>query len=114
MNRVLAAILGALTVVPLVYMAYFFWMASHFMSAGASQPGENDAFEHLFALHVGTMLLIVGLLAFYVPYLFRTNRVPQEKKSLWAIVLFMGSVIAMPIFWYHYIWKRVAPAQRAS
>ena len=26
-------------------------------------------------------------------------------KALWAIVLFLGNIFAMPVYWYLYIWK---------
>jgi len=35
--------------------------------------------------------------------------IDKDKKVLWAVVIFMGSMIAMPIYWYLYIWKQ-APA----
>jgi hypothetical protein len=36
---------------------------------------------------------------------FRNERVNNDKKVLWAVVLFMGGMIAMPIYWYLYIWR---------
>ena len=112
MIRPIAALLGALTAVPLLYIGYFFWIASQLMGSSASAPGHVDEFNQLFARHIGTMLLTFALLAFYIPYLFRTSRVPQEKKTLWAVVLFMGNMIAMPVFWYHYVWKPSASQVR--
>jgi hypothetical protein len=38
---------------------------------------------------------------------FRNDRVNKDMKVLWAVVLFMGSFIAMPIYWYLYIWRDV-------
>ncbi len=40
-------------------------------------------------------------------YLFKTDVVPQDKKALWAVVLFLGNMISMPIFWYLYIWTKL-------
>ena len=50
------------------------------------------------------MALIVGLLVFYITHLFRTDSVANDKKALWAIVLFLGNVIAMVVYWFLYIW----------
>jgi hypothetical protein len=36
---------------------------------------------------------------------FRNDHVDKDKKVLWAVVLFMGNMIAMPIYWYLYIWR---------
>jgi hypothetical protein len=41
---------------------------------------------------------------------FRNDRVDKDKKVLWAVVLFMGNMIAMPIYWYLYIWREVPTA----
>jgi hypothetical protein len=48
---------------------------------------------------------VIALLIFYIVYLFRTDRVASDKKALWAVVLLMGHVVAMPIFWFFYIWR---------
>jgi hypothetical protein len=55
-------------------------------------------------LHVFTMLAGIALIVFYIVNVFRNDRVDKDKKALWAVVLFMGSMIAMPIYWYLYIW----------
>jgi hypothetical protein len=55
-------------------------------------------------LHFLTMFEIAVLLVIYIRHVFKTDRVPQDKKSLWAVVLFLGNVVAMPIYWYLYIW----------
>ena len=51
------------------------------------------------------MLVILALTVFYIVNVFKNNRIENDKKVLWAIVLFMGNMIAMPIYWYIYIWK---------
>jgi hypothetical protein len=51
----------------------------------------------------------MALMAFYIVNVFRNDRVDKDKKALWAVVLFMGNMIAMPIYWYLYIWRE-APA----
>jgi hypothetical protein len=61
------------------------------------------------AVHMGMMMVMFALLAFYIVFLFKTNAVRTEMKALWAIVLFFGGPIAMPIFWYLYIWPDSAP-----
>jgi hypothetical protein len=62
-----------------------------------------------FGMHFFTMIVIFALTAFYIVYLFKTDRVAQDKKALWAVVLFLGNMIAFPVFWYLYIWKEPAP-----
>lgn len=62
-------------------------------------------FQILFTLHLLTILETMGLLAFYITYIFKTDRIPQDKKALWAVVVFLGNMLAMPVFWYLYIWS---------
>jgi EamA domain-containing membrane protein RarD len=52
-----------------------------------------------------TILWTFALLAIYVRLLFKTERVPTDKKTLWAVVLFLGNMLAMPVFWYLYVWR---------
>jgi hypothetical protein len=61
----------------------------------------------LFILQFLTILLIFGLIAFYLVHIFKTDRVSQDKKALWAVVICLGNAFAMPIYWYLYIWRDV-------
>jgi hypothetical protein len=106
--------LAVATVWPFVWLVLFIcfifgtfiWAATH---EGAKGHVKGDfppwPFIALFAGHFFTMLFIVGLTIFYVVYLFRTERVPQDKKALWAVVLLLGNMFAFPVFWYLFIWK---------
>jgi len=100
-------LVGIVTAWPILYIAFF--MVFMFMSVFADLFGGRDfmfdAFDYIFAVHFLTMLMIFGLIAFYIVYIFKTDRVAADKKALWAVVIFMGNAIAMPIFYYLYIWK---------
>ncbi len=108
-NKVL--LLGVLSVWPFLYMILF--MGSMFVMMAAAFAGSNPSGEApsfmmvIIPLHFFTMFEIIALLAFYIFYLFRTDVVPQDKKALWAVVLFLGNMISMPIFWYQYFWKEL-------
>jgi hypothetical protein len=60
------------------------------------------------------MLVIAALTVFYIVNVFRNERVVKDQKVLWAVVLFLGNVMAMPIYWYLYIWKDGLPAGTPS
>jgi hypothetical protein len=62
-------------------------------------------FDFLFRLHLANMLLMFALLIAYMVYLFKTKHVANDKKALWAVVLFMGNFVSMPIFWFLYGWR---------
>src|SRR5687768_5537935 len=110
LNRPLALLVAVLTIAP---WAYFVFFLSHFMpafgtmSASSSPPDQFfQDFNLIFRLHLVMMALIVALMAVYIVHLFRTDRVPSDKKALWAVVLFLGNLLAMPVYWYLYMWPR--------
>ena len=104
--------IGALTIWPLAYMFLFFafvagtmlWMSLVPKAGQGHSSGVPVAFLAVFAAHFATILLTFGLIAFYIVYVFKTDRVPQEKKALWAAVLLLGGFVAMPVFFYLYVW----------
>jgi hypothetical protein len=51
------------------------------------------------------MLVTFALLALYVVHAFKTDRLASDKKVLWVIVLFLGNLVAFPIYWYLYMWR---------
>ena len=56
------------------------------------------------------MLWWLGLLATYLVHLFKTDRVPQDTKALWAVVLILAGIWAMAVYWYLYIWREPGSA----
>lgn len=98
--------LAIFTAWPLCYIIFFICFMIYmtfFFSHHASGPPKE--FIILFSLHLFTMLEMLVLIAIYIVFLFKTDRIPQDKKALWAAVLFLGNIFAMPVFWYLYIWK---------
>jgi hypothetical protein len=102
------------TFVPPLYMVLFFANIAFMSTSG---PGHNiifDNFAVFMAMHLGVMLLMFALITFYIVFLFKTDRVRNDMKAVWAVAIFMGSIVAMPIFWYLYIWPNVESADVAS
>jgi hypothetical protein len=55
-------------------------------------------------LVIGNLYVLIVLVCFLI-YLSRLNNFEKGKKWLWRGLMFFGHVIAIPIFWYFYIWK---------
>jgi hypothetical protein len=97
------------SILPILYM--FFFMAFIFITMFTSFSGKTpskdvfDFFPLVFIMHFAVIFLSFGLIAFYIYYLFKTDRVEKDKKALWAVILFLGTFFAMPVFWYLYIWR---------
>ncbi len=111
LSRSAAVVVAVFTLLPLAYILYFTGvLIPHLMSAAATGGAQSQEFSHefqtVFRTHLIALLLVALLMAFYLVYLFRTDRVRPDKKALWAVVLFLGNLLAMPVFWYLYVWPR--------
>ncbi len=106
MKRVLALFWLLLTLAPIAYIFFFVFFSFSMLATGAhSFQQTKEQFDFIFMLQMIAILGSWALVASYVVYLFRSSYVPQEKRALWAVVLFLGNMIAMPIFWYLYVWR---------
>jgi hypothetical protein len=118
--KALKLIFGVLTAWPFLYMILFFAaiLILIFISVTSQgSAGESAGKAHeaggpmpvfvlvLVCLHVFTMLLIFALCALCILDVFKNDRVAKDKKTLWAVVLFMGGIFSCPVYWYIYIWK---------
>ena len=118
LNRPVALFVAVLTLAPWGYFVFFF---SHFLSRfptlpNAAQPPEQffQEFNMIFRIHMIVMALVLALMAFYIVHLFRSDRVPGDKKALWAVVLFLGNLLAMPVYWYLYMWPKANGGSRLT
>ena len=97
-------VIGIATILPWLYIPVFIALANSFVNARIATMSEA-VFSRFFMIHLAVSLFTMALMGFYIVYLFRTTVVPADKKTLWAVVLFMASMVAMPVFWYLYLWK---------
>ena len=116
MSKGLKLLLGAATLWPLLYTGIFagFWLSMMLrmfsgQSPVAAVPVSIGGMGTLFGLHCLTMVWMAALLVVYISDLFRNPRVRPEQKALWAVVLFLGNIIAMPVYWSLYIWREPPP-----
>jgi hypothetical protein len=122
LTRPTKIVVGILTAWPVAYIFLFFafiagiifWVSRSASGGGPHSSGPPVAFLLLFAAHFATILLMFGLIAFYIVFLFKSDRVPQDKKALWAAVLFLGNMLAMPVFFYLYVWPDEWPRRKAQ
>lgn len=108
MNSAKKTILGLVTHWPIVYMGIFlcFWLSSFY----AMQTGSDAVFGMfaiIFPLHALTMLLSLGLLAFYAWHAITNKALSDNERIVWLLVTLMGGVIGWPL----YYWVNVAPTR---
>lgn len=82
-----------------------------FMSpdGGATPPAYQTFLDGLI---VPTILWGVGLFILYLIHLLKTDRVRQDQKALWGVILFLGGIIAMVVYWFMYVWPEPRPGGR--
>lgn len=115
MSRGKAITLAVFTAWPLLYMIFFFCTVFVMVMSGPFVgPKPPTILMIIFPLHFLTILEMFVLLAIYIRHVYKTNRIAQDKKALWAVVLFLGNMIAMPIYWYLYIWRISPPGDKGE
>jgi uncharacterized membrane protein SirB2 len=104
MKKTAAIFWGILTVAPLAYFPYFMGFMDEF---GATQNAQHAQakFNAILPTHVSVVLFVIALLVSYVVYLSKTEFVRKDKKATWLVVLILGGVFAMPIFWFLHVWQ---------
>jgi hypothetical protein len=109
MSKAKAITLAAFTAWPLVYTILLLCMVlrrmMHQFLGGMHPWRPSTADIIILQLDCLTFFGLFTLFVIYFVHLSRTDRVPQNKKALWAGALFFGNVFAMPVYWYLYIWK---------
>jgi Trk-type K+ transport system membrane component len=63
----------------------------------------------MFAMHFLTIIGSLGLMVYFIFNIFKNERLEQNYKIMWTILLFFAGMLVMPVYWFLYIW-RDAPA----
>lgn len=99
MRKFLALTLLAVTLLPIANILYSIANLHQSVFDAASGGGFQE---------LGTIQLIMValLIVAYLVLLSKSQRVPNDKKMSWAIALLVFNVLAMVVFWFHYIWRQ--------
>ena len=118
MKRTALLALGILSLWPLIYAVLFFAVfvieVAADAVAGASVLEALGADPLLLVLHLATMGIIAVLVIAYEVLLLRSRRVPRQNRPAWAAALVMANVVALPIFYYWYVWRAEQTADAAG
>ena len=103
-------LLGIATIWPFIYFPFFIGAMFLIMSLAPADGGDAPPifaliFPVIFLLHLITILDGIGLLVFYIVNVFRNERVNQDQRLMWILLLFFLGLIVMPVYWYLNIWK---------
>lgn len=109
-QRVWLLMLGILTVLPILYLLFFFII----VGSAATGSQASGLVNLIPVLHMGVMLLWWALTAFYLIHVFRTPRLEGTPKAIWAVLIAFGGPLAWPVYWYVNMWRRVTEVAPAS
>jgi hypothetical protein len=106
LSRSVKALLGSLAVVFFVW--FFVWAA--LLGSRLNDPKVIGwaLYSRLPALTIAFLLALFGQVAFYIAWMWRTDRVVGWKRAVWTVVLIMFHAAAMPVFFFLY----VSPVER--
>lgn len=107
--------LAVLTIWPIVYFALFLSFIVFSFASIASSAAKNstlDLFKFIVPLHILTIFLMFALTAVYVVHAFRNDELPSDRRILWVIVLFLGNMLAFPVYWWFYLRPSRPDAER--
>jgi hypothetical protein len=97
------------TVWPIFYTLCFvivaFSLVFSMLPQGETPPPTPAWVFAIFPIHLLTILLCLGLLVIYIIHVVKANVVPKQQRTLWIILLVLGGVIAMIVYWVLYIWR---------
>ena len=106
MNRPVALLWLLFSLAPFAYLIFFMsWVGGGMDHQSHAEMAAQ--FDFIFRLHMAVILGSWILTGTYIVYLFKTEHVPADKRALWAVVLFLGNMLAMPFFWYFYVWRPI-------
>jgi hypothetical protein len=111
-SKPIAILVGSFTLWPIIYMFIFFgFIFGSFMRvASTKEPdGAFRSFQVVMVAHLGTMFIMMALLVFYIVHVFKNPALAGDRRTLWAVVLFFGNAIAMPVYWFLYVWRTPVP-----
>jgi len=107
-------LLGLATLLPFAYQPVFM---RYMLNPYAHRMEQHDfaGMMRIFALfmpiHGLVVLLVMGVLVFFLVHAFTSARITGRARTIWAVALFLGNMLVMPFYWYFNIWRE--PTQSA-
>lgn len=71
-----------------------------------ASPIAVTGFVAVFALHMLTVVMVLGLIAIYIVLAIKNQQMDQTTKIGWVVGMCLVNMIAMPAYWYLYVWRQ--------
>ena len=104
-------LLGLVTLWPLAYFAFFVAVigTTSIASGGDLDGGLPVSDQILFGLQIATTFVVAALLGICLHHVHGRRELPRGRRTWWMVMLFVGSALAMPIYWWRYMRPEVDP-----
>lgn len=103
LSRPVKAFLGFLSFLPVVYSIC---LAIIFIAYLFRTPNIPVLLTRgLLFSHIAVILLIISLSLYYAQFIFKSGKIPKPMRANWTAFLFVGNVLALPLFWYIHFWN---------
>ncbi len=105
-NTLLKLLVGLVTASPLLVAIYIFYAIT---SGQLDVDPGPETHERLYQFNALNGWLSFALVVSYVAHALFFSRVERGKRWLRAVVLVLGNVFAMPVYWFLHVWRVRAP-----
>lgn len=115
LNRSLKLLVGGgtfwLLFYPLLFIAIWFLAIPGFMFSPSSETPFSmfSMFDLIFPVHCLTAIMQFVLMGFYLFHIIKNTLVSDTIRAIFGIGIFFMPFIAMPVYYYFFIWKDSPP-----
>lgn len=107
-NRPTAILLGAFAFLPLIDLALLLGYIVPRVNALAGNSAEATRYFTWFNIAFWSQVSMFGislaLIGLFAVLAYRVDTVPPRQRSTWILLVTFGNLLAIPVFWYVYIW----------
>jgi hypothetical protein len=97
MTKKNAMILGFFTI-----LFFFFSILYRFVIFASIIVRDTNMYDSLYLIH--SVIIILFLIIYIIDAL---KNIRESEKTSWLLILYVGDLITMPIYWYMNIWKQI-------
>lgn len=112
MKRSTKILIGLATIWLPIYMVLFMMFILGLMAFSGGDPADPPlgiffpiGIMFVFVVHFLTIMLSLGMTVYYIIHAIKNESLESNMKAMWAVLFFVGGIIAEPIYWYLYIWS---------
>jgi hypothetical protein len=110
MKKLFRGVLVSVASLPAAYVAFFMigWVYTVVLNFVVEGPPVGYFIYHwlvIWKLFLISLISAAGLIVASMIHVVITNRLNPEAKGLWLLLLLIGNVVALPLYWYLNIWR---------